>query len=59
MKTSSASIDPVKSLKRERLYHMKEAQYDQYDRDNDQSVDPISGLREVWTYIPTEKAKQP
>jgi hypothetical protein len=59
MKTSSASIDPVKSLKRERLYHMKEVQYDEYDRDYDQSVDPIAGLRKVWTYVPTEKAKQP
>jgi hypothetical protein len=59
MKTSSASINPVKLLKREWLYHMKEAQYDEYDGDNDQSVDPISGFWETWTYVPTEKAKQP
>jgi hypothetical protein len=59
MKTSLASTDPVQSLKRAKLYHVKEAQYDQYDRDYDQGMDPIAGLREVWTYVPTEKAKQP
>jgi hypothetical protein len=34
-------------------------QYDEYDGDNDQSVDPIAGAWEIWTYVPTEKAKQP
>jgi hypothetical protein len=34
-------------------------QYDEYDGDNDQGVDPIAGAREPWTYVPTEKAEQP
>jgi hypothetical protein len=34
-------------------------QYDEDDGDNDQSVDPTAGARESWTYVPTEKAKQP
>jgi hypothetical protein len=34
-------------------------QYDEYDGDNDQSVDPIAGGRDAWTYVPTEKAEQP
>jgi hypothetical protein len=29
------------------LQHSKEPQYDEYDRDYDQGVDPIAGLREV------------
>jgi len=57
MKTSSALVNPVESVKRERLYHMKEVQYDEYDGNYDQSVDPIAGLREPRTYVPTEKAE--
>jgi hypothetical protein len=37
----------------------KEVQYDQYDGDNDQSVNPTAGLREAWTYVPAEKPEQP
>jgi len=39
------------------LYHPKQAQYDEYDGDNDQSMNPIAGAWEAWTYIPTEKAE--
>jgi len=35
------------------------AQYDEYYGDNDQSMDPTACLRETWTDVPTEKAKQP
>jgi hypothetical protein len=41
------------------LYHPKEVQQDEYDGDNDQSMNPITGAREAWTYVPTEKAEQP
>jgi hypothetical protein len=34
-------------------------QYDEYDGDNDQKVNPTAGAREAWTYVPTEKAEQP
>jgi hypothetical protein len=38
------------------LHYIKEVQYDEYDSDNDQSVNPTAGAREPWTYVPTEKA---
>jgi hypothetical protein len=38
---------------------MKEAQYNEYDRDDDQSMDPAACAREIWTYVPAEKAEQP
>ena len=38
---------------------MKQAQYDEYDGNYDQGVDPTAGAREAWTYVPTEKAEQP
>ena len=38
---------------------MKEAQYNKYDRDDDQSMDPTACAWEIWTYIPAEKAEQP
>ena len=41
------------------LKHPKEVQYDEYDGDNEQSMNPIPGAREAWTYVPTEKAEQP
>jgi hypothetical protein len=41
------------------LQHPKEVQYDEYDGNNDQSMDPTAGAREVWTYVPTEKAERP
>jgi hypothetical protein len=34
-------------------------QYDEYDGDNDQNMDPTACLRKPWTYVPTEKAEQP
>jgi len=58
-KISSTSIDLVQSLKRGRSYHMKEAQYDEYDGNYEQSVDPTAGLWEARAYIPTEKAESP
>jgi len=41
------------------LHHPNEVQYDEYDGDNDQSVNPTAGLWEPWTDVPTEKAEQP
>jgi len=40
-------------------HHSKEIQYDEYDRDDEQYVDNVAGLRETRTYAPTEKAEQP
>jgi hypothetical protein len=34
-------------------------QYDEYDGDNDQRVNPSAGLREAWADVSTEKAEQP
>jgi len=34
-------------------------QYDEYDGDNDQCMDPTAGLREAWADSATEKAEQP
>jgi hypothetical protein len=34
-------------------------QYDEYDGDNDQDVNPTAEAREPWTYVPTQKAEQP
>jgi len=41
------------------LRYSKQAQYDEYDDDNDQNMDPTACLREAWAYITTEKAEQP
>jgi len=41
------------------LHHRKEFQYNEYDGDNDQEMDPAAGARKAWTYIPTKKAEQP
>ncbi len=41
------------------LYNSKKVQYDEYDGDNDQKMDPTPGAREAWAYVPTEKAEQP
>jgi len=38
---------------------MQQVQYDEYDGDNDQRMDPTAGLWEPWADIPTEKAEQP
>ena len=38
---------------------MKQVQYDEYDGDNDQSVNPTACAREAWADVSTEKAEQP
>jgi hypothetical protein len=38
---------------------MKQTQYDEYDGDNEQSMDPTAGLWEARAYVPTEKAESP
>ena len=38
---------------------MQKVQYDQYDDDHDQDVNPIAGAWEAWTYVSTQKAEQP
>ena len=37
----------------------KQFQYNEYDRDNDQNVNPTASLWEAWTDVPAKKAKQP
>jgi hypothetical protein len=44
---------------REGLRHPKQFQYDEYDNDNDQNVNPTASARKTWTYVPTKKAEQP
>jgi hypothetical protein len=39
--------------------HSKEIQYDEYDRDDEQYVDKVAGLRETRADVPAEKAEQP
>jgi hypothetical protein len=41
------------------LYHAKEIQNHEDDRNNDQRVNPTSGFREAWADVPTEIAEQP
>jgi len=41
------------------LYHAKQIQDHEDDRNYDQSVNPTSGFREAWTDVPTEIAEQP
>jgi hypothetical protein len=41
------------------LHHPKEVQYDEYNSDNDQSVNPTACTRDPLTYVSTEKAEQP
>ena len=41
------------------VYNPKQFQYDEYDGDNDQKVDPTASAREAWTYVPTEETEQP
>jgi hypothetical protein len=38
---------------------VKELQYDEYDDDNDQNMNPTAGAREPWTNVPSEKSEQP
>jgi hypothetical protein len=35
----------------------EQLQYDEYDGDNEQCVNPTACLRESWTYVPAEKAE--
>jgi hypothetical protein len=37
----------------------EELQYNEYDDDNDQNMDPTACLREAWAYVSTEEAEQP
>jgi len=39
------------------MYNPEQLQYDEYDGDNDQSMNPTAGLRESWTDVPAEKAE--
>jgi len=39
--------------------HPKELQYDEYDGDDDQNMDPTAGFRKSWAYVRTKKAEQP
>jgi len=41
------------------LQHPQQVQNDQYDGDDDQCVNPITGAREIWTDIPPKEAEQP
>jgi len=41
------------------MYNPKQLQYDEYDGDNEQRVNPTACLRESWTYVPPEKSEQP
>jgi hypothetical protein len=41
------------------LNHIKEIQYDEYDGDNDEKMDPTAGFRDSWTDVRTKKAEQP
>jgi hypothetical protein len=38
---------------------MKQTQYDEYDGNYEQSVDPTAGLWDARAYVPTEKAESP
>ena len=41
------------------LDRANELQYDEYDNDNNQNVNPITGARHPGTDVPTQKAEQP
>jgi hypothetical protein len=41
------------------LGYPKEAQYDEYDDDHDQDVNPTAGARESWAYVPSQETEQP
>jgi hypothetical protein len=41
------------------VYDTQKVQYDEYDSDYDQCMNPIPGAREAWTDVPAEKAEQP
>jgi hypothetical protein len=39
--------------------YSQEVQYDEYDSNNEQCMNPTASLRHSWADVPTEKAKQP
>jgi hypothetical protein len=39
------------------VYNTKQLQYDEYDGDNEQRVNPTACARETWTDIPAESAE--
>jgi len=39
------------------MYNPEQLQYDEYDGDNEQRVNPTAGLREPRTDVPAEKAE--
>jgi hypothetical protein len=41
------------------MYNPEQLQYDEYDGDNEQRMNPTAGLRESWTDVPAEKAEKP
>jgi hypothetical protein len=41
------------------LYDPQQAQYDKYDGNNEQRMNPTACLGETWNYAPAEKAEQP
>jgi hypothetical protein len=55
-KLSGISLSRINRRTARYLHHPKEVQYDEYDNDNDQDVNPIAGARESRAYIPTKKA---
>jgi hypothetical protein len=59
MKMPSTAPDLVYSTSTRGLQHSKEMQYDEYDRDDEQYVDHVAGLRDPRADAPTEKAEQP
>jgi hypothetical protein len=59
LKLSPTSTRLVYTSKCASLQHPEQVQYDEYDGDDDQRVDPIAGLWEAWADPPTEKAEQP
>jgi hypothetical protein len=46
----------VKTLE---MHNPKKVQYDQYDGNYDQSMDPTASTRDARTDVPAEKAEQP
>jgi len=39
------------------MYNPEQLQYDEYDGDHDQRMNPTACLRESWTDVPAEKAE--
>ena len=58
-KTLPASDCPGPVVEALEPHHSKQVQYDEYDGENDQNVNPAAGAREPWTNVRTEEAEQP